>query len=266
MVARDGWGPDATPVLAVVYKVYRQWYSLKMRKWLQNVGMGVRELLNVPPPPAHYLERTKQTIILPWHVRVFGNSPWSGGIRKAVLAITLAGIAASVASVFYSRSVDTEERTFAAGISAIRSGDYKRAKTILEGTTRADPSNATAFYELGNAYWMLGDGTEAVEAWSGALRLDPSLEKAHIARGIQYFSSGNYEDSLKDFEQSVALRPSMESYLQQGMALQALGRHQEAMKSFDEAKKYATGDNDKEIAVASRASRQALKLKKIRVK
>src|SRR3954471_10803993 len=107
-----------------------------MLKRLQNVGSDLRLLLQGQPPPAHYIERAKLTTILPWHVRMFGSSPWSGSIRKIVLTIALLVIAGSAASVFYSLALAAQERSFAAGLAALHSADYKKAKEILERSTR----------------------------------------------------------------------------------------------------------------------------------
>lgn len=233
--------------------------SLSMPKLLRTVGSAVRDILYVPPPSAQYLERTRHSTVVPWHERLWGASPWQRRVRNSIVVLAVLVLGGSAAGVLYTRSLDAQERRFAAGVAAMRAADYKSAKTILQRTTLADPTNARAFYELGNAHWMLGEGPEAAAAWSGALRIDPEMAAAYIARGIQKFNMGEIEASLQDFQKAVAVKPSMEAYLQQGMALQKLGRHHEAVASFDEARTFASDDDEKEIEVASKTSRLAVR-------
>ncbi len=139
-----------------------------------------------------------------------------------------------VSMVFYGKSASARERGFDEAVSAVRVGDYPTALRALTSLTRRDPSNALAFYELGNTNQMLGRDSEAVDAWTTALRLNPSLDAAYLARGRNYFKQGNVSASLIDFEHAVSANPSMEAYLQRALALQALGRHTEALRDFEE--------------------------------
>ena len=234
-----------------------------MPKLLRTVGSAVRDILYVPPPSAQYLERTRHSTVVPWYVRLFGSSPWQKRARNLILGLSVLVIGGSIASVFYTRNADAEERRFAAGVAAIRNSDYKTAKAILQRTTQSDPTNAQAFYELGNARWMLGEGEEAAAAWTSALQIDPTIAPAFIARGIQKFNTGDIEGSLDDFDKATRLQPTMEAHLQKGMALQRLARHEEAVAAFEDALRYANTDDRREIDVASKASRRALKAAKV---
>jgi tetratricopeptide (TPR) repeat protein len=149
-----------------------------------------------------------------------------------VVALTLGG---SIASVLYTKAASARERTFDSAIVAAQSGDFVNARQILNQVTASNPYNALAFYELGNADYMLGHKAEAIRSWTEAFRLDPNMAQAYIARGTHFYNEGKYVDSLRDFEQAVVLRPSTESFLQRGFALQALGRHEAALSDFDEA-------------------------------
>jgi tetratricopeptide (TPR) repeat protein len=178
-----------------------------------------------------------------------------------VLGLFITGIIVSLTTVFYSWKADADERSFEAGIGAIRSREYGLASAILERTVQANPSNARAFYELGTTYAVLNEGPKAIAALNESIRLDPTSDQAYIARGIQYFHDGDVPSSLKDFTQAVAIRPSMESYLQKGLALQALGLHQAAIEAFDEAiRRRTTTDNSMDMA--KKASIRALKEEK----
>ncbi len=128
-----------------------------------------------PPPSAQYLERTRHSTVLPLQGAHLWGLSWRKTGRNLVLALAALVVGGSIAGVFYTRSIAAEERRFEAGVSAIRSADYEAAKQILQRTTKFDPANAQAFFELGNAHWMLGEGSEAADAWSKALQIDPAL-------------------------------------------------------------------------------------------
>ena len=207
---------------------------------LQTSLSNMRELAAPPSPPAHYVERKKYRTELGWHERVLGPSPWRESkeyrtLRKIGIALSVLILSGCIASVFYSRRASALESDLDSGIFANQQRDYAEAQTLLKRVIASSPSNALAHYELGNASYMLGDETEAIRRWTEAFRLDPAMDQAYIARGVAYFSRGDYAASLQDFHQAVVLRPSMETYLQQGLALQALGRHEEAIDSFDQA-------------------------------
>ncbi|MEO5922256.1 MAG: tetratricopeptide repeat protein [Bryobacteraceae bacterium] len=223
----------------------------------------LRDILRLPEPPAHYLERTKHATIVPWHERVFGPSPWRGEgrglLRKSALSLAAICVVGSVATVIYSRGASAKDRQFESGMAALHSGDYTHAQEFLQRTTELDPANAEAFYELGNAYSMLGKAPEAVRAWTEAAKVDPGMGRAYIARGLQSYRENDFAASLKDFEHAVNVEPSMEAYLEQGLALQALGHHQAAISSFDEALRRSNTADSLSIGTARKVSEKALK-------
>lgn len=63
--------------------------------------------------------------------------------------------------------------------------------------TRAEPSNAEAWFNLGSAYWKLGRHREAADAWREAVRLKPDDAEAWYNLGVAYFALGQRAEALK---------------------------------------------------------------------
>jgi tetratricopeptide (TPR) repeat protein len=208
-----------------------------------QLGKNFALLIRRPIPSAHHLERTRYAQTLPLYERLFGPSPWSTGGRKFLVLSAATGLVGCVITVFYAKSASARERGFESAMLAVRVGDYPTALAALTSVTKREPSNAVAFYELGNINQMLGRDTEAMDAWTTALRLDPAFDAAYLARGRDYFKQGNFLASLGDFERAVSSNPSTEAYLQRAFALQALGRHTDALRDFDEATAHAASRN-----------------------
>jgi len=230
--------------------------------WAIRTFRATSDIFKRPVPTTHYLERQKYSVVLPLHERILGPSPWKGSrhgiVRQLLVGLSVVILCGSIASVFYSRSASARERAFDSSLVAMRSGEYTNARLTLKRITQQDPSNALAFYELGNAAYMLGDDAEASQSWAEAFRLDPSMDQAYLARGILYFNKGDIAASLRDFEEAVLLRPSAQSYLQRGLAQQALGRHGLALIDFDRATTIANSSETNTIQQARRVSLEVL--------
>ncbi len=205
--------------------------------------------------------RRPPSTIVPWHERLFGPSPWGkrGSAGKATVILAALVLCACITVVFYAKQASARGMIFDDGVSALRAGNFPVAVSSLKQATEQDPANARAFYELGNAYDAQGQDPEAKAAWTEAMRLDSEMYEPYIARGIQYFNARDFEASLRDFDRAVQLHPSMESYLQLGLAQQALGQHRLAIDSFNEAlARGGTGLKDRAIQAARKASVKAI--------
>jgi hypothetical protein len=63
------------------------------------------------------------------------------------------------------------------GVAALKSGEPEVAKTRLRAAVDADPTNASAWWELGWAHWSLEDWSGAATAWSEVERLNPKQDE-----------------------------------------------------------------------------------------
>ncbi|MBX6365852.1 MAG: BatD family protein [Gemmatimonadetes bacterium] len=87
----------------------------------------------------------------------------AGAVVLAALALPRAGAAAPAPGA----------DDFRAGVQAYAAGRYGDAVARFAAAVRADPADAAAWYDLGNAFYRTGARGDAIWAWLRALRLEP---------------------------------------------------------------------------------------------
>lgn len=87
--------------------------------------------------------------------------------------------------------------------------DYETALKRYIDEQLEDPDNPQIYYNIGNAYYRMGDYENALQHYSKALSCDDKhlKEKAFYNRGNTNFRLGKLEDALKDYEKAVELDP-----------------------------------------------------------
>jgi len=68
-----------------------------------------------------------------------------------------------------------------------------------------DPQNATAYYNLGNAFGKGGNYEEAFAAFFKAVDLDPGYAGPHYGLAVCYFATGHYELAAVHADKAEAL-------------------------------------------------------------
>ena len=163
---------------------------------------------------------------------------------------------------------DNEWTRFVYGKNLAISGDYESAikelKTSLEGSS----CQASAWYELANAYYQTGQYDQSLKAINSALTIDPytkeyralylliraaqdpaswslqnitkraadTPENASVwfYQGAIAYHDGRYADALTYLTSAVSLDPmNSEAWYYRGMTQYELGRYQDALCSFD---------------------------------
>ena len=98
---------------------------------------------------------------------------------------------------------------------------------------RLDPDYATAHYNLGFAYEMLGRTEDAFEAYKQVLRLDPNHAMAHVALGIQYMFLGQGEQAVSCIKEAIRLKPNDAlAHYWLGMVYLSLDKHGAALDQY----------------------------------
>ena len=73
---------------------------------------------------------------------------------------------------------------------------------------RARGETPRVAYNLGNAYFVKGDTTRALQYYSQAINADGSFSEAWLNRANTRIKTGAIADALKDYENYLALEPS----------------------------------------------------------
>jgi Flp pilus assembly protein TadD len=130
---------------------------------------------------------------------------------------------------------------------------YKEADKFEDVLREADaairiaPSLAEAHNLRGIALEELGHRDEALKAYRQAVSLDPEFREAknnlsdlearpHLEQAYTYKEADKFEDVLREADAAIAIDPSLaEAHNLRGIALEALGREDEAIKAYKQA-------------------------------
>ena len=90
----------------------------------------------------------------------------------------------------------------------------------LEKETQQHPVNATAWVELGNAYFDTDQYKKSIQAYTKALELKPDNADVWTDLGVMYRKDGRPQEAIKAFDQAIAVNPRHEvSRLNKGIVL-----------------------------------------------
>ncbi len=90
----------------------------------------------------------------------------------------------------------------------------------LERQAQADPGNAKAWTELGNAYFDSNQYEASISAYRKSLELNPNNANVWTDMGVMYRRSGKPEEAIKAFDQAIAVDPKHEvSRMNKGIVL-----------------------------------------------
>ena len=90
----------------------------------------------------------------------------------------------------------------------------------FERETRANPTSADAWAELGNAYFDSNQFEKSISAYKKSLELNPNNADVWTDLGIMYRRSDEPEEAIKAFDQAIAVDPKHEvSRMNKGIVL-----------------------------------------------
>jgi tetratricopeptide (TPR) repeat protein len=114
--------------------------------------------------------------------------------------------------------------------------DHAGAIAQYNEALRIQPGYATAIYNRGNSYSVMGDLQRAFDDWSEAVRLDPNYADAWGNRADWYYDRGEYDNAIVDADRALAIRVNDADSYTRGLAYQ-YGRNDlvSAIADFDRA-------------------------------
>jgi cytochrome c-type biogenesis protein CcmH/NrfG len=90
----------------------------------------------------------------------------------------------------------------------------------LERQAQANPGNANAWTELGNAYFDSNQYEASINAYRKSLELDPNNPNVWTDMGVMYRRSNQPEEAIKAFDQAIVVDPKHEvSRMNKGIVL-----------------------------------------------
>lgn len=104
---------------------------------------------------------------------------------------------------------DGMARRWAARIAETKAKkDWAGALTLAQQWVRAQPTHATAWQELGDAYRSMNRPRRAVSPYMQALRLDPELFEGWLNLGFSYLTLNQHDRALEAFQEALRIRPN----------------------------------------------------------
>lgn len=117
----------------------------------------------------------------------------------------------------------------------VTAGQADELQTLLVAAG-ADPSNAQAQLELGNALMQAGRYGEAVAPYQRLVGLEPQNPRAHNNLAVAFAEQGRLELALAHYREAVRLEPNFpEAHYNLGNGLRVLKRYDDALACYDAA-------------------------------
>jgi tetratricopeptide (TPR) repeat protein len=145
------------------------------------------------------------------------------------------------------------------GIDAYMKQDYQVAVKEFKrsvGIGRGSSFAADAAQYLAMSYIQLGDTENAIKAYKSAFQIDPYRDDIHVKLGNLYFSQEKYEDSRAEYAEAVRLNPSTVNRYSLGQAYIELERFSEAETQYDEIQRLAPREAGGYLGMGLAHSRQ----------
>ncbi|MFX1419221.1 MAG: tetratricopeptide repeat protein [Promethearchaeota archaeon] len=86
--------------------------------------------------------------------------------------------------------------------------EYEKAKQIFERIIKLNPQDYRAHYNLGIAYFNLGQIKDAKISFKMALKIKPDYKYCIYNLGLVYESKEKYEEALKYYERVLEIDPN----------------------------------------------------------
>ncbi|MCS6834926.1 MAG: tetratricopeptide repeat protein [Anaerolineae bacterium] len=120
------------------------------------------------------------------------------------------------------------------GLNFNYQGDYQQA-IIYYDRALALVEDSIYYNNRGLAHYYLRQYDRALADFGRATNLDNQNSDAFNNRGLVYYDQGDYQAALADFERAAALRETATNRYNIGQSLRSLGRHAEALGSYQRA-------------------------------
>ena len=130
---------------------------------------------------------------------------------------------------------------FIAGITFLRSGDYKKSLDYLTKATelKSEPSDIVTpgldYFYQGHVLVLLEEYKKAIDAFTNAIKIDSSFVTAHYRRGRLYASLENFREAEDDLTNAIILSDSSfhDHFYERGYLFNTLGRYEDAISDFN---------------------------------
>jgi len=115
-------------------------------------------------------------------------------------------------------------------------GDLDRAIEHLRISINIEPTDSTAYMDLGTALAKKGQLNEAIKNFQNALALNPTLSLAHYSLANALAVQGHFQEAAAHLEEALRLKPNYaEAYVTLGKVFAGQGQLDKAIGLFRQA-------------------------------
>lgn len=118
---------------------------------------------------------------------------------------------------------------------ACHEGQYQQGMDLARRSLTYRPGQARAHNLIGQALHRTGQIKEALKSFDDAIECDINFTDAYGNRANMLSELGRHSEALSSFDRAIALSNSPSDWLNRGATLHAMGRIDEAIRSYDKA-------------------------------
>ena len=123
--------------------------------------------------------------------------------------------------------------------------DFISSIPLLRKATTLKPDFAVAWYNLGTAYYFLGEYGASISSLKSALLLNPEYAEAFNQLGVAYTESGGHDEAVVAFQKAIELRPGYElAHYNLGCVLIRAKKMKQAVQVLKKARSLSPENND----------------------
>jgi len=124
---------------------------------------------------------------------------------------------------------------------------FKYAVTLTSDTRVL----ATAYANLGSAYYELDDYDDSLASFDRSLQLSPNQYSTWLGMGLLAERQNKLQDAMHDFALSLRLQPTVQGYLGLGRCLAATDHKNQALTAYELALKISPNNSEAERAISA---------------
>ncbi len=150
----------------------------------------------------------------------------------AVLCLAAGFLGGVVFSIYKSSSAPAQSQ---APVQT-EAGDRSRELEALTKETAQNPTNVTAWIELGNLYFDTGQFDKSIWAYKKSLDIDPNNANVWTDMGVMYRRSDQPQEAIKAFDAAIRVDPKHEiARFNKGIVLlHDLNQPEDGIKAWEE--------------------------------
>lgn len=113
---------------------------------------------------------------------------------------------------------------------------WDKAISTFNKVNEVEPNyHAAAYYNLGIAYWAIGDKEKSMENYSFAIKVDTNYTDAYYGRGVCYYYLNEQDKALADYSKAISILPRPELFYNRGMLYANKKMYTEAIDDYSKA-------------------------------